>query len=1108
MDEEIGDDFQNEFLEDDIEEDAFSNSPHEQTTSTLEYEDETISSTDYSNEDIDTLYFNKDDSETFVRSDKMFKWLMKQRWSRCSVDQAKCEREGFAVFLLEGEYWVTAPSTEPLIAQKMDTVMRNLLETPVIQLYGVTRDGNSVLAHVHGFAPYLYCECPKNAVNPEILRAKIEAFLVSAGGVATGGRCVLGIDIVQKQHLMNFRYEATQKFFRITVSQPRFVATTRRYIETGINLSPSGCDFNYNVPPIAYEANVPFVLRFMVDQDIRGCSWFTLPPRVFKIRPQHKYRSNCQLEVDIHYSDLVPHEPDGEWLQIAPLRIFSFDIECVKLQGKGFPLASVDPVIQISCIVAVHGASERVVKAIFTLGTCSPIAGATVLQFSDESTMLSRWQALMLAVDPDILTGYNCINFDMNYLIERSDVLKIPTVKLLGRMRNVQSRVKDSRISSRALGTHLNKDINIAGRVQLDILEAVRRDYKLKSYSLNAVSAHFLKEQKEDVHYSMIGDLHRGNAETRKRVAVYCLKDAELPLRLLDKLLLLYNFVEMARVTGVPFTYLLTRGQQIKVTSQLLRKCLSLDIVVPSVRPAGGDHEVAYEGATVLDPKKGFYQDPIATLDFASLYPSIMMAYNLCYCTLIAPELVHTVPLADRVTTPSGNTFIRKTVREGVLPMIVGELIGARKRARAEIAKQSDPFVKAVLNGRQLALKISANSVYGFTGATSGGQLPCLEISTSITAYGRQMIDKTKEMVESTYTVSAGHEFDADVVYGDTDSVMVKFGTDDIAEAMRLGRDAAARMTEQFPPPIRLEFEKVFCPFMLMNKKRYAGLLYSRPEKYDYIDCKGIETVRRDFCLLVQQLIDASLNKILIERDVEGAKENVKRTVSELLQHKVDMSLLVMSKSLGKEEYTAKMAHVTLAKKLKNRDPATAPQIGDRVHYVVVQGGKKQPQFDRAEDPVFVLENNLAIDTEHYVEALKKPLIRVFEGVMDDPSLLFSGAHMMKRKVVLPSTGGLSAFVKQSLRCLGCKAPISEGALCKHCIVTKEREMIMRKVKVLSECQKDFSDLWTQCQRCQGSVHQDVLCTSRDCPIFYRRTKIRKDLQEAQKQVTKLHTSW
>lgn len=188
---------------------------------------------------------------------------------------------------------------------------------------------------------------------------------------------------------------------------------------------------------------------------------------------------------------------------------------------------------------------------------------------------------------------------------------------------------------------------------------------------------------------------------------------------------------------------------------------------------------------------------------------------------------------------------MKKEHAVGILPKILEELLAARKQAKKELGEATDPFMRAVLNGRQLALKISANSVYGFTGAQAG-QLPCLSISSSVTAYGRQMIDETKRQVEAHYNVKNGYKYNAHVIYGDTDSVMVKFGGASIKDSMDLGKEAAELISKTFVKPIKLEFEKVYCPYLLMAKKKYAGLLYTNPLVHDKIDAKGIETVRRD----------------------------------------------------------------------------------------------------------------------------------------------------------------------------------------------------------------------------------------------------------------------
>jgi DNA polymerase delta subunit 1 len=293
-----------------------------------------------------------------------------------------------------------------------------------------------------------------------------------------------------------------------------------------------------------------------------------------------------------------------------------------------FPEAQHDPVIQIANTVTLQGSSQPMIRNVFTLNTCLPIVGAQVITSSTEAEMLMKWQKFMLDVDADILTGYNIANFDIPYLLNRAKTLEKSEPKLkrfaeLGRMKNVKAVMKDTTFQSSAYGKRENIETTIHGRVIFDILPYMFRNHKLSSYSLNSVSAEFLGQQKEDVHHSIISDLQMGTDADRHRLAVYCLKDAHLPQQLMVKLSILVNYIEMARVTGVPLGFLLTRGQQIKVFSMLLRKCKRTDLLIPTMAKTGGNDET-YEGATVIEPKKAYYETPISTLDFASLYPSIM----------------------------------------------------------------------------------------------------------------------------------------------------------------------------------------------------------------------------------------------------------------------------------------------------------------------------------------------------------------------------------------------------------------------------------------------------------------------------------------------------
>ncbi|OLL24594.1 DNA polymerase delta catalytic subunit [Neolecta irregularis DAH-3] len=973
---------------------------------------------------------------------------------------------------------------QSLIFQQIETAESMGTDGPEVRLFGVTEEGNSVLCHVTGFSPYFYVPAPSGFRNDHIspFRMALEvlthlAALILQRYVSNGSPIISSVTNVMKQSL--YGYQGTQKspFLKITVLDPKNISKVRGCFER------DGFEFEgmFGNRVTTFESNIAYELRFMIDTGIMGMSWIELPMGKYQFVTGYSKLSNAQYEVTIKYNNLIAHTPEKEWSKMAPLRILSYDIECAGRKGI-FPEANIDPVIQIANMITRYGDSKPFVRNVFVVDSCSSIVGTQVFEHKDERVMLKKWSDFVREVDPDVLIGYNTANFDMPYLLDRAKALKVDGFDFLGRITRQHSVVKDTTFSSKAYGTRESKIVNIDGRLQLDILQVMQRDYKLRSYTLNSVCAHFLGEQKEDVHHSIITELHNGTAESRRRLAVYCLKDAYLPQRLLDKLMVFVNYTEMARVTGVPFNYLLSRGQQIKVVSQLFRKALKEGLVIPNYKTEGTDEQ--YEGATVIEPVKGYYDVPVATLDFSSLYPSIMQAHNLCYTTLLSPQAIANDPTLVKDVhyhvTPIGDAFVNSSVRKGLLPIIFEDLLGARKVAKADLKKETDPFKKAVLDGRQLALKISANSVYGFTGATNG-KLPCLAISSSVTAYGRQMIERTREEVESKYTMMNGYSHNAQVIYGDTDSVMVKFGPKDVATCMGLGTEAANFVSSKFINPIKLEFEKVYFPYLLISKKRYAGLYWTTPEKHDKMDSKGIETVRRDNCRLVSNVIETALRKMLIDQDIEGAQIYTKNIISDLLQNKIDMSQLVITKALSKTEYAAKQAHVELAERMRKRDAGSAPALGDRVAYVIIKGARGDKFYQCSEDPLYVLENNIPIDTKYYLEnQLSKPLLRIFEPILGEKAnMLLNGDHTRTISVAAPTVGGLMKFAVKTQICMGCKAPLkskSNAAVCSNCI-SRVPELYRKQLDQVSDLEVRFARLWTQCQRCQGSLHQDVICT-------------------------------
>jgi DNA polymerase delta subunit 1 len=981
-------------------------------------------------------------------------------------------------------------------------------EVAVIDLHGIDMDGHSVVCHCHNFEPYFYMSIPDGflASALPLLRTKLNEVL-SGSTRNPDIPPVRKVELVDRHSIMHYRGTETERYVKVTTQLPKQVAACRRVLEDATAQVP-GAAPNWQCQ--TYESNVHFVLRFMNDRRLTGCAWATVPAGSYTVRAGKDKRTRSQIEIDANSESVVSHEPDGDWMKIPPLRVLSFDIE-VGGEPDHFPTSDKDPVIQICAYMQVLGQPDPMFSVAFVLGTCSPLVGSALFQFDTERGLLSAWHQFFTYIDPDVVTGYNIDNFDWPYLVERAAAIECKEFSELSRYVGEFCEAKESTKQSKLLGKREGKQVSMPGIITFDMMIAVQMDHKLRSYTLNAVSANFLGDQKEDVHYSMISKLQKGTAQDRHRLAVYCVKDAYLPLQLMNKLLSLMTSIELARVCHVPLSFLMDRGQQIRVFCQLLDKASQRGMIIPAVKSSKATEQ--YEGATVIEPKVGYFRCPIPTLDFASLYPSIMISHNICYSTLLKAGDKCQV---DFEMSPNSVRFVKPEVFKGVLPEILRGLLSARKATRAQMAIETDEAIKNVLHCRQLAIKVSANSVYGFSGATTG-KLPCLDISETVTAYGRMMIDATKTIVEDRYTVAKGYKHDAIVIYGDTDSVMVNFGDIPLAEAIALGQDAAEVVSQSFPPPIHLEFEKAYQPYLLISKKHYAGLKHMKADDKGTIDAKGIETVRRDNCRLVQNLLQKVLNMLLFDQNVDGAIQFVKSVVSDLLADQIDLSFLVISKALSKKEYKAKQTHVELAERMAKRDPGRAPILGDRIAYVITaSGGKSSKAYEKSEDPLFVLEHGLQIDTKYYLDnQLRKPLMRLFTPIMGESRVigLLEGEHTrhVKRAPVRTTgkatAGSLMGFVQVLESCLCGKAPVKAGEppVCAQC-KTRITEVFQEKLKLYQYAEEQHSKLWTQCQRCQKSLLTPNICTAIDCPIFYRRKRAQLDLEDSYKALKRFDT--
>jgi DNA polymerase delta subunit 1 len=342
-----------------------------------------------------------------------------------------------------------------------------------------------------------------------------------------------------------------------------------------------------------------------------------------------------------------------------------------------------------------------------------------------------------------------------------------------------------------------------------------------------------------------------------------------------------------------------------------------------------------------------------------------------------------------------------------LLPTILTDLKAFRKKAKKLMAVAEGTPMEAVYNGQQLAYKISMNSIYGFTGA-SKGMLPLVAIASTVTLRGRQMIEETKNYVEANFP-------GAKVRYGDTDSVMVEFdvqgrkGQDAIDYSWEQGELAAEQCTKLFKAPNDLELEKIYFPYVLYSKKRYAARMYEKGRdgkvSFKKIDVKGLQVVRRDSCPYVRETLKKLLELILDSSDPRPAIDLARDNARDLMGGNVPIEKLMMSKQLA-SDYKVPMAHVAVRDKIKARAPGSEPQQGDRVPFVIVKGPGKM--YEMAEDPAWVREKSVPLDYQYYfTNQFKKPVQDLLEP-------LVSADRIFDKKFMVKTTSTVEVEAKRA----------------------------------------------------------------------------------------------
>jgi DNA polymerase delta subunit 1 len=561
-------------------------------------------------------------------------------------------------------------------------------------------------------------------------------------------------------------------------------------------------------------------------------------------------------------------------------------------------------------------------------------------------------------------------------------------------------------------------------------------------------------------------ELHRQGPAERAIIAKYCIQDCDLVLTLMAKLDTLVNARGMADVCRVPIDFIFLRGQGIKIYSAVAYNASKRGQIIMTQESVEGD--MTYEGAVVLPPKIGMYlENPVVVLDFNSLYPSNMIAFNISPDSLVyvktyntdGKKIMHEGPDGpaleklketytideisfdmkdeDKVIGRKTCGYAQPTTDPrsiGLLPMTLDTLLKKRKETR-KLMETADDAQKAILNGLQLAYKVVANSVYGQTGSRTS-PIRKVEVAACTTAAGRERLMFAKHIVET--------EFDGKVIYGDTDSIFVTFSGKELVNCMEIGKKVAERITSLCRKAHKIEYEKTFFPFILFCRKRYMGLKYED----DPTKCKrvsmGIALKRRDNAPIVKDIFGGALDILMEERSLKNAQKFVQDMLVQVLQNKSPLEKFVITKQL-RDDYKnpGQIAHRVLADRMAERDEG-APQVGDRLAYIYVANRKEEKkQGNKIENIDFVKKRNLKPDVEFYItNQIQNPVAQLFalgieelegyvlrkyteypeldeeEGTLailkqkekDLESILFMGAQYLKKH----KRGPMDAFLKRN----------------------------------------------------------------------------------------------
>lgn len=735
----------------------------------------------------------------------------------------------------------------------------------------------------------------------------------------------------------------------------------------------------------------------------------------------------------------------------------------------------------------------------------------------DELELINLLTEVVREYDPDILGGFEVNSSSWGYVIDRGK--KGHDIDLC----NILSRVKDQghgAVGDKWGNTHTSS-IAVTGRHVLNVWRILRNEVNLLKYSLENIVYHTLHHRIPLYTHKTLTDWYKSPSVSNCGLTVrYYFDRVIYTIKLINSQELISRTSEQARIVGIDFYSVFYRGSQYKVEAIMSRltKAENYVMISPSRKQVGEQNALECL-PLIMEPESKLYTSPVVVLDFQSLYPSIMIAYNYCYSTCLGrlqnwrgknklgfinyekPDGLLKKFENEINIAPNGIIYVKQQVRESLLAKMLAEILDTRVMVKDGMkSKKDNSSFQKLMNNRQLALKLIANVTYGYTSASFSGRMPCVEIADSIVQSARETLEKAID------TIKSNPKWGAEVVYGDTDSLFLHFSGKSKDQAFDIGNEIAEAVTNMNPQPVKLKFEKVYLPCVLQTKKRYVGHAFMyKGQKEPKFDAKGMETVRRDGTPAQQKMEERALDILFRTVDLSKVKSYFEQEWTKIMRGKISVQDFCFAKEvkLGSYRGLPPPGAMIATEKLK-LDPNSGPQYRERVPYVVIAGAPGERLVDRCVAPDVLVNNSaITLDSEYYItKNLIPPLERIFNLVganirlwYDEMPKVTKSSNLFARSKALGMKKqhmNLRHYMKDS-HCRVCLLPkegnlASEG-ICNDCW-EKPFESIYTLTKRARKREKNLNQLNAICRNCAGlAPASTVPCISLDCPIYYSKKR-------------------